>query len=156
VADRPQDPGQGSLHFILMQASWLLHSALLMHSGRQNGGCPWNSGKQEHEAFSFTTRQTEFGPHGDGRQGLAGGCSTMTAIIKSITQCKISSYFTLVFTLTRCFYFMAFDEWISSIGRPTCTEWIVIADVTIGSISASSRAWILTSLIDAGLTRKAF
>jgi vacuolar-type H+-ATPase subunit B/Vma2 len=37
----PQDPGQGSLHFRLIQASWLPHSELITHSGRQFGGAPW-------------------------------------------------------------------------------------------------------------------
>lgn len=36
----PQDPGQGSRHFRLIQARWLAHSLLLTHSGRQLGGEP--------------------------------------------------------------------------------------------------------------------
>jgi hypothetical protein len=50
-----------------------------MHSGRQFGGEPINSGKQEHDGESPTALQFEFGPHGDGLQGSTwslGGAST--------------------------------------------------------------------------------
>lgn len=36
----PQDPGQGSLHFSLIQAKLLGHSELTVHSGLQFGGLP--------------------------------------------------------------------------------------------------------------------
>lgn len=40
LADTPQEPGHGSLHFSRMHA-WLLgHSELIVHSGRQFGGLP--------------------------------------------------------------------------------------------------------------------
>lgn len=40
VAYKPQDPGQGSLHFSRMQALLLVHSELIVHSGLQFGGAP--------------------------------------------------------------------------------------------------------------------
>lgn len=36
----PQDPGQGSRHFSLIQAVMLEHSELILHSGLQLGGLP--------------------------------------------------------------------------------------------------------------------
>jgi hypothetical protein len=51
----PQDPGQGSLHFKLIHARWLAHSLLLAHSGRQLGGEPVYSGRQEHDGLSPDT-----------------------------------------------------------------------------------------------------
>lgn len=62
----PQSPGQGSLHFWLIQARWLAHSELVMHSGRQFGGDPINSARQEHEGESPMTLHSELGPQGDG------------------------------------------------------------------------------------------
>jgi hypothetical protein len=38
LAFAPQEPGQGSLHLRLMQASFVPHSAWMVHSGRQLGG----------------------------------------------------------------------------------------------------------------------
>lgn len=49
----PQDPGQGSLHLLLIHAKLLAHSLLLIHSGLQLGGDPTNSGMQEQEGESF-------------------------------------------------------------------------------------------------------
>lgn len=54
-AKEPQTPGQGSLHFWLMQAKWLEHSVLLTHSGRQFGGEPINSGRHEQDGESPET-----------------------------------------------------------------------------------------------------
>lgn len=62
----PQVPGQGSLHFWLMQAKWLAHSVLLTHSGLQFGGEPTKPWRQEHDGESPVTRHSAFGPHGDG------------------------------------------------------------------------------------------
>lgn len=45
----PHEPGHGSRHLLVMQASWLLHSALMEHSGLQFGGLPMNVAKQEHD-----------------------------------------------------------------------------------------------------------
>ena len=67
-----QESTQGFVHFWLIQASWLGHSLLLMHSGRQYGGEPENSGRQEHEAWSLSTWHWAFGPQGDGWQGFPG------------------------------------------------------------------------------------
>jgi hypothetical protein len=43
---------------------------LLVHSGLQFGGEPKNSGRQEQDGKSSVTRHSEFGPQGDGKQGL--------------------------------------------------------------------------------------
>ena len=51
----PHVPGHGSLHFWLIQAKLSPHSLLLIHSGRQLGGEPLNSGKQEQEGDSPDT-----------------------------------------------------------------------------------------------------
>lgn len=40
TALEPQLPGQGSLHFWLMQARVFGHSGFIVHSGRQLGGIP--------------------------------------------------------------------------------------------------------------------
>lgn len=40
LAETPQDPGQGSMHFSRIQALLLMHSELTEHSGRQFGGVP--------------------------------------------------------------------------------------------------------------------
>jgi hypothetical protein len=45
---------------------------LLTHSGRQSGGEPKKSGRQEHEGLSPDTTHTALGPHGDGTQGFGG------------------------------------------------------------------------------------
>lgn len=45
---------------------------MLIHSGRQFGGIPMNSGEQEQDGVSRTTEHCAFGPHGDGRQGSIG------------------------------------------------------------------------------------
>lgn len=37
---RPQDPGQGSMHFSRMHALLLIHSGFMVHSGLQLGGAP--------------------------------------------------------------------------------------------------------------------
>lgn len=48
-APTPHEPGQGSLHFSLMQARLLGHSELITHSGRHCGGVPVYSGKHEQD-----------------------------------------------------------------------------------------------------------
>lgn len=75
----PQDPGQGSLHFWLMQARLLTHSELLTHSGLQFGGEPMNSGRQEQEGESPTSLHCELGPQGEGWHGFTrtGGISAV-------------------------------------------------------------------------------
>lgn len=50
LAPDPHDPGQGSLHFSLIQAKLLKQSEFIIHSGRQFGGDPVYSGKQLQEA----------------------------------------------------------------------------------------------------------
>lgn len=72
----------GFLHFWFMQASELEHSLLLTHSGRQFGGVPMNSGKQEQEGISPFTTHWELGPHGEGMQGFpfSGGAASTKMI----------------------------------------------------------------------------
>lgn len=85
----PQTPGQGSLHFWLMQACEAGHSELVCfnldidndckeiclmktltkHSGRQSGGMPLKPGWQEQTALLSTSLQMLFGPHGVGVHG---------------------------------------------------------------------------------------
>lgn len=74
----PQEPGQGSLHFSLIQAKLLEHSELTTHSGRQLGGAPMYWRKQEHEGLPPMSRHSLLGPQGDGMHGFLitiGGCS---------------------------------------------------------------------------------
>lgn len=71
-APAPHDPGHGSLHFSLIQAKLLAHSALIRHSGRQFGGDPMYVGKQEQDGMFPTAWQMEFKPQGDGTHGLVG------------------------------------------------------------------------------------
>lgn len=42
----------------------------MVHSGRQSGGLPMYSSKQEHTACSFISLHCELGPQGDGWHGL--------------------------------------------------------------------------------------
>lgn len=77
----PHAPMQGSLHFWLMQANWVMHSLLLIHSGLQFGGMPENSGRQEHDGELLSTWHWELGPQGDGWHGSTDGCSTTYKIV---------------------------------------------------------------------------
>lgn len=52
----------------------------MIHSGWQLGGAPLNSGKQEQDGDSPTTLHIEFGPHGEGSQGLIGFASKTNAV----------------------------------------------------------------------------
>ena len=88
----PQEPTQGSLHFWLMQASWLEHSGLLAHSGRQFGGDPMNSGRQEHEGASLKTWHWALGPHGDGWQGFV-GIGSISVAVHAEDNCEMSKEF---------------------------------------------------------------
>lgn len=93
----PHEPGQGSLHFWLMQAKLLEHSLLLIHSGLQFGGAPINSGKQEQDGESPETLHCELGPQGDGWQGLTG-----TTTISSEMQWSCDNF--LAITLDKLNY----------------------------------------------------
>lgn len=68
----PQEPGQGSLHFSLIQAWLREQSEFTVHSGRQFGGLPIKFGKQEQEDMPLLSRHSAFGPQGDGMHGLNG------------------------------------------------------------------------------------
>lgn len=69
-AFNPHEPGHGSRHFLLIQAMFLAHSVLLVHSGLQFGGDPINSARHLQSALSPFSVHWELGPHGDGRHGL--------------------------------------------------------------------------------------
>lgn len=73
LAWMPHVPGQGSLHFWLIQASFGRQSELRVHSGRHRGGDPRNSGAHVHTACSFNSRHMLFGPQGFGLHGLVTG-----------------------------------------------------------------------------------
>lgn len=66
----PQEPGQGFTHFWLLQASDKEQSELTVHSGRQAGGAPRYPATQEQTGCWLITRQTLFGPQGEGEQGF--------------------------------------------------------------------------------------
>lgn len=48
-AFEPHEPGHGSLHFSLIQATLLGQSAFIVHSGLQFGGDPIYDGRHVHE-----------------------------------------------------------------------------------------------------------
>lgn len=50
MAEMPQEPGQGSRHFSLIQAKFEGQSALIVHSGLQFGGEPIYPVTHEQEA----------------------------------------------------------------------------------------------------------
>lgn len=74
----PQVPGQGSKHLFLKQALSLGHSGLSTHSGRQASyGLPEYSGIHS----QAPSRQSAFGPQGDGLHGseaTGGGVTVKT------------------------------------------------------------------------------
>lgn len=73
---RPQVPGHGSLHLLLMHVLDLSQSVFKTHSGRQLVyGSPKYSGKQEQDPAPFLSLQIALAPHGDGLHG-SGGAST--------------------------------------------------------------------------------
>lgn len=74
----PQAPGQGSRHFWLMHASWLGHSELIVHSGRQLGAWPRKVARQEQAGTPLMLRHSEFGPQGVGTQGSRRGSSLVS------------------------------------------------------------------------------
>lgn len=95
-APTPQDPGQGSVHFWLMQALLLGHSALMLHSGRQLGGDPIYVGKQEQDGEPLILRHSAFCPQGDGTQGsrcsscaITGGAKGISSSLKPLLLQKI-------------------------------------------------------------------
>ena len=68
----PQDPGQGSTHFLLTHVWADGQSELTMHSGRQFGAVPIILGIHWHFAAPDTTWQIAFAPHGGGLHGFEG------------------------------------------------------------------------------------
>lgn len=81
---KPQEPGQGSIHFSFWHARLPEHSALIEHSGLQFGAIPIKFGKQEHAGASPTTLHWEYGPHGDGMHGFPLGPESIGSKEESI------------------------------------------------------------------------
>jgi hypothetical protein len=88
-----------------MHASWLEHSALRTHSGRQLGGAPTYPGKHEQAGIPAKIWHCELGPHGDGKQeggaGVGSGTGSLAAsdkenkhITSSIQHKSTHPYFT--------------------------------------------------------------
>jgi len=70
----PQVPGQGSLHFWLMQALFDGHSLLRTHSGLQERyGSPWKPGRHLQAAARPSSEHSALSPHGLGSHGLTTG-----------------------------------------------------------------------------------
>lgn len=84
---KPHEPGQGSLHFSLMQAKLAGHSALRVHSGRQFGARPTYPSRQVQTGDSWMTLHCELGPHGDGMQGLTGSVTTGSPDSTDLVNC---------------------------------------------------------------------
>lgn len=82
MAFSPHNPGHGSLHFIFIQAKLYEHSLLLTHSGRQFGGDPTYSSKQEQDGDVPWIWHCEYGPHGEGTHGFRTGSSSISAKLK--------------------------------------------------------------------------
>lgn len=77
LAPTPQVPRQGLIHFWLLQASFSEHSALIVHSGRHEGGLPMYVGRQEQTAWLLISLHWLFCPHGLGLQGRVFATGTM-------------------------------------------------------------------------------
>jgi len=84
----PHDSGHGLLHLLLIHACVDWQSGLMIHSGRQLGGEPKNSGWHWQTGPFLSFLQIELGPQGDGTQGSWGGDFTSgTAIGGRTTHC---------------------------------------------------------------------
>lgn len=59
---------------------------MLIHSGRQFGGLPIKSGRQEHDGESFISLHWALGPQGDGWHGLiltGSSCAKIVMYLKT-------------------------------------------------------------------------
>ena len=65
-------PGQGSLHLVSIHAKVFSHSALMVHSGLQDGGVPMYPSRQTQAATSLRALQRALGPQGSLKQGSTG------------------------------------------------------------------------------------
>lgn len=69
----PQVPGHGFTHLLLTQERSRGQSEFCIHSGLQPVyGSPKYSGKHVQDPAPFRSLHNEFGPHGEGLQGLTG------------------------------------------------------------------------------------
>lgn len=97
LAFTPHGFGHGFSHLLLTQALSCGHSVLTTHSGRQLGGAPIYSAKQEHTAWLLIDLHWLFGPQGDGKQTsivVGGGWgSAKTAIIYLLCIFELLSTF---------------------------------------------------------------
>lgn len=84
----PHEPGQGSRHIWLRQASAEAQSLLTTHCGRQAGGAPTWPGKQAHDGDPApATVHVEYGPHGDGTHGSRGGGGGSASTGRGAAEC---------------------------------------------------------------------
>lgn len=142
----PHSPGHGSLHFWLIHAKWLRHSAFETHSGLQLGGAPINSLKQEQDGEAPLGRHSAFGPQGDGWHGLTGSAGFSTNLVykcKHLDHIRVVYLFIFVFT-----YWVAYVEWISFKMVWTCTNWAVIDHIALSFKTASTNTRVGTFLIE--------
>lgn len=133
------------MHFWLIQAKWLGHSLLLIHSGLQFGGDPTNSGRQEQDGCPFISLHWEFGPHGDGLQGFFTSTGSSSGIFQINRLSVVQTFLKLTYRDTS-------DERITSKPRSTTTNWIVVNHLTISINSAGSRTRINAFLVYTSLT----
>lgn len=77
----PQEPGHGSAHFRLIQASLEPHSLLLTHPGI-------STGKFAQDGNPFLTWHCDCKPHGDGLHGSVGLMVTLAVTIINAINTK--------------------------------------------------------------------
>lgn len=156
LAFRPHVPGHGSTHRWFTHDLSREHSELIIHSGRQFGGAPIQLFWQEQTAWSFTTRQMLYGPHGDGRHGLTGSSfgSNTGGIVRQIVR-NTHTYTPDRIGLT--FYDKEMTgQWrIAHKSSYTRAGRRVIMYMTFGIQSTRTNAWVNTLGIDAWLVVRA-
>ena len=118
------------MHALSIGQSWFI-----THSGRQLGGEPIISGKQEHWHLSpMTLGGLELGPQGFGSHG-----SSMTGCIAKIYN--LDKMQCMQFLLT--FWFQSTcSERITNVSLDASTSWDMILDSTVGIHPTSPRTWI--------------
>lgn len=143
----PQVPGQGSTQRWLTHAKSNEHSWLLVHSGRQSGGCPLKPGMHEHTGWVLLSRHCELGPQGDGLQGVVWAISANLYLKQKFNVKNNYVDNKYVFTwedVTR-------NKRIACIIFWTWTHGHMINNLTDSIGATCSRTWILTFMLDAGL-----
>lgn len=153
----PQVPGHGSRHLLLIQAWFLGHSSLRIHSGRQfSYGLPIYSGKHWHSPLP---RHTALGPHGD---GLHGSVLSGLGVARSRKSKMLRHVFreieilVLIRKILTYWNQSALCEWISRISFVARANRHVIQNVASGISAARTRAGIATFLVDASQLTSTF